>query len=110
MRLRQSCRLLAVRLREDTMSMTLPTFGDDWRCRWLYLGRGAVLHRVASIEWEDADTIAGSGATACNRTGRMTMPGTVGRLLAHRCTACCAAVGVPSGKGAPFNAGIAETP
>lgn len=86
--------------------MSLPRFGKDWRCRWLVLPRWGALHRVAWIDWEDDDHIAGIGSTACGRMGRLFMPGFMSRMGLPRCARCCAAAGVPRGDGAPFNQGI----
>ena len=83
----------------------LPIGIDNWRSRWLALPRSSSLHRVASITWERADEmIAGEGETVCGLAGRMTMPGMLNRMEAHRCTRCCDALGIPRGFGAPRNA------
>lgn len=75
-----------------------------WRSRWLQVRRGISLHRVASIEWECDQKIGGAGATVCGRTGRLHMPGFFSRMDAPRCHACCKALGIPKGTGAPYNA------
>lgn len=77
---------------------------DHWRSRWLVLPSWGALHRVASITWEDPpDMIAGEGVTVCGRRGRLQMPGLFSRMGLPRCAACCRALGIPSGNGAPAN-------
>jgi hypothetical protein len=67
------------------------------------------LHRVADIEWEDAeDMIGGEGTALCGRKGYLTMPGMFSRMGLPRCAHCCRLAGVPRGDGSPFNAGIEE--
>jgi hypothetical protein len=88
--------------------MNLPTFARDWRARWLVTPRGSTLHRVSSISWDDGEEIAGYGTTACARFERLSMPGLFGRMSAPRCRLCCLVAGVPTGDGAPFNAGLKE--
>jgi hypothetical protein len=87
--------------------MTLPLF-DEWRKRWLVTPRGSTLHRVSSISWDDEDEIAGFGTTACAKFALLRMPGLLSRMYAPRCRLCCLVAGVPTGDGAPFNAGIEE--
>jgi hypothetical protein len=110
--------------------MSYPTFGDDWRKRWVQLGNSAKLHRVASTvvyteeqiqaerdklhdkslakyvdDW-DVDGLCPrgiEGTTACGRSGRLDMPGIFSRMGAPRCKQCCKKVGIPAGKGAPAN-------
>jgi hypothetical protein len=100
--------------------VTYPTFGNDWRKRWVQLGgsNAFVLHRVASTvspppregfddldEWEMdfLVPIGIQGTTACGRTSRLGMPGLFSRMGEKRCIRCCRLVGIPPGKGAPFN-------
>lgn len=82
---------------------------DDWRSRWLVLPRWGVLHRIATIEWDEPDEkISGNGATLCGRTGRLNMPGILSRMGLKRCPKCCRLMGVPQGDGNPYNEGILE--
>ena len=86
----------------------LPLDNDHWRCRWLHLDDGLEMHRVSSIEWQDGEMIYGDGVTMCKRRGHLHMPGIFSRMDADRCPQCCAALGIPSGQGAPFNVDIDE--
>lgn len=82
----------------------LPLPADNWRSRWLQVGAGESLHRVASITWEDGqEMIAGEGTAVCGAQGRMTMPGIFSRMGARRCPLCCDAIPIPRGVGAPWN-------
>lgn len=82
---------------------------DHWRSRWLLVPNGSVLHRVASIEWEHPDEmIAGKGTTVCGLSRRLHMPGIFSRMGLKRCPACCLAMGIPEGEGAPYNDGLLE--
>ena len=111
--------------------MTYPTFGDDWRKRWVQLPNGGgALHRVASTvvyseeqiqaerdklfdkslakyvdDWDvDEGCPRGiEGTTACGRSARLDMPGIFSRMGAPRCKVCCKKAGIPSGDGAPYN-------
>lgn len=75
------------------------------RSRWLVLPSWGALHRVSSIAWDDGlEWISGTGTTVCGRRGRLSMPGLFSRMGLPRCAQCCAAVGIPPGEGAPFNA------
>jgi len=82
-----------------------PPFGDDWRKRWCQIGRSSVLHRVATTEgdYETEDRVGTQGTTACGKAGWLGMPGIFSRMDAPRCPACCRAVGIPRGRGAPYN-------
>jgi hypothetical protein len=78
---------------------------DRWRSRWLVVGDGFNMHRVAIIEWDDGqEMIAGRGVAVCGAQGRMHMPGVLSRMGARRCPLCCDALGIPRGAGAPGNA------
>ena len=81
---------------------------DDWRSRWLVLRSWRLLHRVASIDWEDGEMIMGDGVTLCGRKGWLTMPGFISRMELKRCPKCCRLMRIPDGDGAPFNANILE--
>ena len=86
----------------------LPIDTDHWRSRWLYLDNESGLHRVSSIEWDDTEMIAGTGLTVCGQRGRLTMPGILGRMYGERCPACCEALALPVGQGAPYNEDLPE--
>ena len=93
--LRQTCR-------------TYPTFGLDWRKRWVQIGCSIALHRLAGAardDWEaDGLTpLSAQGKTACGRRGRLAMPGVFSRMGAPRCKRCCRMAGIPAGHGAPYN-------
>jgi hypothetical protein len=76
---------------------------EHWRSRWLVTGRWTVLHRIASIAWDDDDLIGGDGEAVCGVRGRFRMPGIFSRMGLPRCARCCKRLGVPVGGGAPFN-------
>lgn len=78
---------------------------DNWRSRWMVTPRWAVLHRVARIEWMDDDHkwIAGRGMTVCGLESELRRPGLFSRMGLKRCASCCRELGIPQGKGAPFN-------
>lgn len=93
----------------------LPLPRDRWRSRWLVVDNGAdgKLHRVSAIVWEQepvddegapGSLISGEGAAVCGARGHFHMPGFFDRMGAPRCPTCCAALGIPPGDGAPFNA------
>ena len=87
------------------MHSALPIHRDNWRSRWLQLRGGLALHRVSAILWDAEDEmISGTGTAVCGVRGRLSMPGLFSRTAAPRCTACCDALGIPGGDGAPFNA------
>jgi hypothetical protein len=89
--------------RETTIARPLPL--DNWRSRWVQFRGGSRLHRLAEAAWDDPpDMIAGDGLAVCERRGRFYMPGIFSRMDAQRCPACCRALGIPFGNGAPFNA------
>ena len=82
---------------------------EDWRARWLVLPSWNRLHRVAAIEWCDAEWHGhGTGTTLCGRTGSLSMPGIFSRMGLPRCAHCCRIAGIPRGDGAPSNSGIEE--
>ena len=90
--------------------LEIPT--ERWRSRWLqFNGRSVRLHRVAEITWWDDGTrddgtpemIRGDGVTVCGKRGFLHMPGIFSRMGAPRCPACCKALGIPKGDGAPKN-------
>ncbi len=84
----------------------LPLSGQPF-CRWLVLPVSwNRLHRIAEMNWEDGEMIAGRGVTLCGRRGRMCMPGVCSRLGLPRCAHCCRLAGVPRGDGVPWNQGI----
>jgi hypothetical protein len=96
-----------------SLSQPLPIPRDHWRSRWLHLGNGRIIHRVASIVWDDNpgpndSWIEGSGKTLCGKTGHLRMPGLFSRMGAPRCKRCCIAMNIPQGDGAPFNANLLE--
>lgn len=105
----------------------LPT--EFWRSRWLVLPEGDVLHRVGEIEWGalpyepepgtaladpdyrremEANRIEGVGRTVCGVSGFLRVPGIFSRMSLPRCAECCKRVGVPDGKGNPYNEGMDE--
>jgi hypothetical protein len=86
----------------------LPLDDEKWRCRWLQFGDVGELHRVSSIEWEDGEMIYGEGATVCGQVGQLSMPGIFSRMGAPRCKACCRALGLPEGDGAPYNSNLPD--
>lgn len=83
---------------------------DDWRSRWLvFTCSGKLLHRVAAMQWEDAeDMVAGDGETLCGRKGWLHMPGIFSRMEQRRCSMCCKLMGIEGGEGNPYNQGIYE--
>ncbi|MEY2653375.1 MAG: hypothetical protein RLZZ524_402 [Pseudomonadota bacterium] len=87
-------------------SDVLPRFGKHWHLRWLVTPSYSVLHRVAWIDWEDADRLRGIGMAACGRMDLLLVPGLFSRMLLDRCSRCCAVANVPRGVGAPYNEGI----
>ena len=76
---------------------------DEWRSRWLVNGQWDVLHRISTIEWEDGEKISGTGRTVCGLEDSFVMPGIFSRMGLKRCDACCEALHIPGGEGAPFN-------
>lgn len=81
----------------------IPAFPDRWRQRWLVGKNWEALHRIAAVRWDDEDEISGRGRTVCGRRGHFTMPGMFSRLGLIRCARCCKRLGIPGGRGAPFN-------
>lgn len=83
---------------------------ENWRSRWLVFDDWKVLHRVGKIVWHDeyGEMVAGQGMTVCEKAGFLQVPGIFARMGLERCPACCAAMGVPAGKGNPFNEGVKE--
>jgi hypothetical protein len=82
-----------------------PLLLDNWRSRWVQFLGGARLHRLSRAAWDAPDEmVAGHGLAVCGRRGRMSMPGIFSRMDAQRCPACCRALCIPNGNGAPFNA------
>jgi hypothetical protein len=87
---------------------------DTWPWRWLYrlYTSSTTLHRLVSrTKWyrgDDGGTPQADGKTACGLSGQFVMPGILSRMGARRCPACCDAVGVPHGRGAPYNSGVRE--
>lgn len=95
---------------------------DTWRWRWLQTstGNSSILHRLTKrTRWNRKGEIAGypeamrfrvcaEGWTACGMRGVFEMPGILSRMGARRCPRCCDVVGVPHGRGAPFNGDIRE--
>jgi hypothetical protein len=85
-----------------------------WHWRWLQVvaSRSSVLHRlVTRTAWDregDSGIVGASGLAACGIAGAFGMPGIFSRMGAKRCPACCDAVGVPRGSGAPFNGDVRE--
>jgi hypothetical protein len=76
---------------------------EHWRSRWLVLPSWRALHRVSEIAWEDSQMISGEGVTVCGRRGNLQMPGLFSRTGLKRCSACCRALNIPTGEGAPFS-------
>ena len=100
----------------------LPLTTVDWRSRWLVTNEWDKLHRIAEIRWgwvsdengklfqdtcED-EKINGIGVTLCGIEGPVGMPGIFSRMGLERCPRCCELMGIPEGKGNPFNEGIRE--
>lgn len=81
---------------------------DHWRSRWLHLDDDNTMHRVSSIAWDTIEMISGNGLTVCGQRGRLQMPGIFSRMYGDRCPACCEALDIPAGQGAPFNEDIPE--
>lgn len=87
---------------------------NDWRFRWLVTETWGALHRVVAGKKSPSDKPIppwGVGVvdarTACGlQRDFMAMPGLFSRMGLRRCSGCCARVGVPRGKGAPYNEGI----
>lgn len=80
----------------------------NWRSRWLTVGHGDKLHRVAEARWKNVEAYDGSlveadGVAVCGARGEMRMPGILARMGEYRCARCCDALGIPRGWGAPYN-------
>lgn len=88
--------------------MKLPTFGNNWRARWMHTSRGDRLHRIASVTRAGSDHIRIDGTSACGHAAAFLMPGFDSRMTMPRCQACCRRVGVPYGYGNPHNEGIGK--
>ena len=82
---------------------------NEWIWRWQYadIDNYEFLHRIAEPftvgdknGWE-----SGTGRAVCGMRGVFEMPGVVSRLGRPRCIACCEALEIPSGDGAPYNSG-----
>jgi hypothetical protein len=86
----------------------LPIDENHWRSRWLQLDDNGLMHRVSRIEWQDNEMIAGEGVTICGWRGHLHMPGILARMYGDRCPACCKALGIAPGQGAPYNEDIPE--
>lgn len=85
---------------------------EPWWATWVYFSaedESALLHRIENVEWDWEYPSAGLGVMKCGRSGFVEVPGVLSRLYCTRCPVCCAVVGVPEGKGTPFNSGIEET-
>lgn len=84
----------------------------SWHSRWLVLPSWNVLHRISEIEWgefagkdgNEGDAVEGHGVAVCGARGHFCIPGLFSRMGLRRCAHCCAALGIPCGDGAPFNA------
>lgn len=82
-----------------------PFLHDDWRWRWLQTDTGTRLHRIAIVEWDwSRGDVRGPGASVCGIERWFSMPGFFSRMDAQRCPVCCRLLGIPNGRGAPFNA------
>ena len=91
-----------------TGRITVPSFGDNWRRRWLVARSYERLHRIAVVETEDWDGdgengVGASGRTVCGLTGWFAMPGIFSRMGRPRCAHCCDRLRIPRGDGAPAN-------
>ncbi len=98
----------------------LPIEQNYWPSRWLITDEWDALHRVAEITWgyfakdgslgpaEPDDMIEGLGKTCCGLEGKLRMPGFLSRLDLPRCPKCCEIMGIPVGKGNPYNEKIYE--
>lgn len=90
----------------------------QWRWRWMqgYEKDAGYLHRIksfraggthAACDREDMFVRGVKGATTvCGLRGTFLMPGLFSRMGAKRCKECCEKLGVPQGRGAPFNDGL----
>ena len=75
----------------------------EWRSRWLVAPEWDMLHRISTIVWDDEYKIAGDGQAVCGLAANFLMPGILSRMGLRRCPACCVALRIPEGDGAPFN-------
>lgn len=85
----------------------LPIPNKYWPSRWVRIGRGSMIHRVAKLgvtreQWHDWPWSENLVAV-CGKKGVGSMPGFLSRTSARRCPACCRLVKIPNGHGAPFN-------
>ena len=77
---------------------------DRWRSRWLVTPTWNRLHRCMVLE-VDEDDLPRAGVAVCGYSGPLAMPGFCSRVGLERCAHCCRILGIPRGKGAPYNSG-----
>jgi len=65
-----------------------------------------VLHRITDVKWRWSYVGLGEGGVSCGRVGTVEVPSDRYHHELIRCPVCCAAVGVPEGKGNPFGSGL----
>ena len=71
---------------------------------WCVLPSYGMLHYPRSFEGDDEYVpVGGPGVTLCGRSGRLSIPGFLGRMSCPRCSRCCKAKGLPLGIGSPKN-------
>lgn len=85
-----------------------------WEQLWLQFESSATLHRASVNVQENRNSKwvvrNFTGTTVCGKNSSLLwFPGIGSQLAAPRCRTCCKVVGVPFGKGNPYNDGIAET-
>lgn len=80
-------------------------------------GRSNTLHRLATMTFNSDDCLGGdvategadwsvrncTGTTVCGKDGHWIVPGLFSRMGALRCRQCCRKIGVPGGRGTPWN-------
>ena len=60
-------------------------------------------HPNSLQSFDDWDGDAVDGSTACDRPGRLTIPGLGSRMEDPRCASCCDRLNLPHGNGSPKN-------
>jgi len=72
--------------------------------RWLVFESWDVLHRISQIEWNHAwNQFGGDGVTVCGEKGYLQIPQVFSRHFLNRCEDCCRLLGLPKGRGTPYN-------
>ncbi|MFJ8345077.1 hypothetical protein ACIQ9J_01615 [Streptomyces sp. NPDC094153] len=94
-------------------SHPIPENAGHW---WLCCGKWRVLHAIPGdaitreqMETAIDDNLPLPARAACGLRRPWRMPGTFSRLGRRRCTACCHALGIPTGHGTPANENYRKT-